>query len=210
MKKRLVSLLAISVILLATGSASAVTVMLEPPIQSVAPCTIFTVEVLVIDVQPPGVDTFNLVLSFDPTQMEALGVQSEDVNIPSVYTLDMLIDLDPWPGTEVAGYDESFAMFGPELDNVNGQVSFTLWNVGSLGAVGCGTAAILTFHCLAEGTSQIEFTSWLLEPVTGEAICHDDIGATVVQETIVPEPATLMLVAAGLAALGSYARKKSR
>ena len=206
MKKSLISLLVIGMVLLA-GSAGATTVWLSPSSQTVGGSTVVTVELLISGVNAPGVDTFNFVMAFDTTLLDVTGITAGDINVPPYFTLDMFVDLSEFPGTE------SFTKFGPELDNVNGELSFTLWNVGSLGAIGSGTVAILTFVTDASnsGTAHLDYTSWLLEPTTGDEIAHDSPEADIIiaeGPAVIPEPATLMLVAAGLAALGGYARKK--
>ena len=204
MKKSLVGLLAISLVFLAS-SAGAVTVTLSPSSQTVGNNEVLTVDILVADVVGPGVDTVNFVMRFDEGLIDATGVQMADVVFMGTTFYDAFVDIDA----------ESYSTFGPELDNVNGEISFTLWNVGSLGATGTGTVATLTFISDASnsGTSALDYTSWLLEPSTGKQITDNaSTGDNVIvgsgEGPVIPEPATLLLLAAGMAALGGYARKK--
>jgi hypothetical protein len=204
MKKSLMGLIVISLVLFA-GTAGATTLWLNPSAQSVGGSTAVSVEVLISGVNAPGVDTLNFVLGFDTSLLDATGIHAADVSFMGI-TVDMFVDLSIFPGTE------SFTQFGPELDNVNGQVSFTLWNVGSLGATGSGTVAVLTFVTDASntGTAHLDYTSWLLEPATAKDVTHSahEADITVTEGPVIPEPATLLLVAAGLAALGGYAKRK--
>ena len=205
MKKSLVGLLAVSLVMFLAGSASAVTVSMCPSSQTVGNSEVLTVDLLVSDVVGPGVDTLNFVLRFDEGLITATGASYTDVVFMGTTFADFFVNIDA----------ESYSTFGPELDNVNGEISFTLWNVGSLGAIGSGTIATMTFVSDASnsGTSALDYTSWLLEPSTGKQITDNaSTGDNVIvgsgEGPVIPEPATLLLLAAGMAALGGYARKK--
>jgi hypothetical protein len=206
MKKSLVGLLAISLVLFAAGSASAVSLWLGPSSYShwAENGTSTTVDLLIQDVKDPGVDTLQLILTFDTSLLQATGIAAEDLEVMGTVFYEAFVDID----------GEAYTTFGVDPfapDNVNGQMSFTLWNVGSLGATGCGTVATITFTTDSsnEGTSALDYTSWLLEPTTGKPITHKALNGSI-RVGPIPEPATLMLVAAGMAALGGYARKKKR
>ena len=202
MKHSLAGLLVIGLALFAAGAASGVTVWLNPSYQLVDNSVTLTVDLLISDVASPGIDTFNLVLRFDQDLINATGASFNDVVFGGTTFADYFVDTD-----------ESYSTFGPELDNVNGEMSFTLWNVGSLGATGSGTVATLTFVSDAsnKGKTTLDYTAWLLEPGTAKNITFDQQTADVVvveETTVVPEPATLLLVAAGLAALGGYVKRR--
>jgi hypothetical protein len=187
MKKSLMGLLAISLVLFAGGTASAVSVYLNPSTQTLVQggTAVATVELVVCSVVSPGVDTLNLVLRFDPDLVDVTGV-----------------------GNGAFMQIETFITFGPNLDNVVGEISYTQWNLGGGGATGSGTAMIFTFVAdpLNSGTCDLDYTAWLLEPGTGKPITVTaSTGDNIV---VIPEPATLLLIAAGLAALGGYARRR--
>ena len=186
MKKSLTGLIVVSFVLFAGGTASAVAVYLNPPVTVTGPGPkTVTIELVVWEVLNPGVDTLNLVLRFDPSLVDATGV-----------------------GNGAFMNMETFITFGPELDNLNGEISYTQWNLGGLGATGSGTAMIFTFvtDSANYGLCDLDYTTWLLEPGTGKAITH--LASTGDNIWVAPEPATLLLIAAGLAALGGYARRK--
>jgi hypothetical protein len=202
MKKSLIGLLVIAMAFCAVQSAQAVTaVWLNPSSQSVANSTVVTVELLVSGAVAPGVDTWNYVLQFDTTLLNVTGAHIGGDFLPY---FDQFMDVG-----------EGYTTFGPGLDNTNGELSFTLWNSGTLGATGAGTVAIITFVTDAsnDGTADLDYTAWLVEPGTGNYIAHtESTGDNIIinggEGPVIPEPATMMLVAAGLAALGGYARKK--
>jgi hypothetical protein len=186
MKKCLMGLL---VVALFTAPALAASVYLNPVSQTVSNGGFTTVELVVTGITSPGVDTLNLLLQFDETIIHAAGVSDGAfMNI------------------------ETFITFGPSLDNVNGEVSYTQWNLGGGGATGSGTAMIFTFMGRAANygdTSALNYTAWLLEPGSGNQITLDS-KSTGDSITVIPEPLTLMLVASGMIALGGYARRKRR
>ena len=204
MRKSLIGLLVIGMALF-TVSAQAVTVTLNPSSQSVAGGTTYiAVSVVVTGVASPGVDTLNFVLDFDPTLLSVPYAKiGPDDPIPPAW--------DNW-----MDIGEGYWSQGPELDNVNGQISFSLWNSGTGAATGSGTFAVLYFNADATnaGTAALEFTTWLKHPVPphgpGGNMDHTDTPGDIIitEGPVIPEPATMMLVAAGLAALGGYARKK--
>jgi hypothetical protein len=190
MKKCLMGLL-VAVLFVAPAFGAAV--YLNPSTQTIGNSVVTTVELVVSTIVAPGVDTLNLVLRFDETLVNVTGVAQ---------------------GAFMAGAGEMIIPFGPKMDNVNGEISYTLWNLGANGASGSGTAVVMTFVSDAAntGTSPLEYTSWLLEPTTGTKIAATESTGDVIVVggggPVVPEPATLMLVAAGLAALGGYAKRK--
>ena len=197
MKKSLIGLLVIGLVVLLAGPASAVTVWLQPASQTVANNAVATVEVLISGVTAPGIDTLNFVMSFDASLVTITGAA-------------VVGDVGPWDNWMDIG--EGFWSQGPELDNVNGETSFTQWNSGTGGAAGAGTIAILTFVADASntGTAGLNFTSWLIQQ-DDTPVSHVDTAGEIViggEGPVIPEPATMMLVAAGLAALGGYAKKK--
>ena len=196
MKKSLIGLLVIGLVFFVTGSASGLSVWLNPSSQTVSNGTVCTVQLLVSGVPDPGVDTWNLELDFNP----------DLINITGVSSSGMFMDI------------ETYITFGPDLDNVAGYLSYTMWNLGGSGATGDGTVAVMTFVSDAAntGVAALEYTSWLLKPGSGQftpdsTSTGDNIivGSTTDNgPPPIPEPASLLLVAAGLAALGGYARKK--
>jgi hypothetical protein len=201
MRQSLIGLLVIGLALCMVGSADAVSIWLNPSTQTVGTSTLVTVQALISGVTSPGVDTLNFVIQFDPNKLS-----------PTAATIggDFFPTWDNW-----MDIGEGYWSQGPKLDNVNGEISFTQWNSGTAGATGAGTFALLYFTTDAtnSGTAALNYTAWLKEPVTGNAIAYtqstgDNIIITGGEGPVIPEPATMMLVAAGLAALGGYARKK--
>jgi hypothetical protein len=201
MKKCLIGLLVIGLAFCFLGSAKATTLWLNPSTQTVNTSTTVTVMLGISSVSSPGVDVMDIVLHFDTNLLDATGAYFGADYLPY---WDQFMDIG-----------EGFFSIGPELDNVNGEISFTMANLGTLGATGSGTIAVMTFVTDATngGTAYLDYTSWLREPVTGNLTTPTGPGTEniVVQGgegPVIPEPATMMLVAAGLAALGGYARKK--
>ena len=197
MKKIFVGLLALSLALLASGTASAVTVWLQPASQTVSNSAVVTVNLLVDGVASPGVDTFYVELTYNPVLIWTGGSAG----------VGLFMDIEP-------DFSETYVQFGPNIDNVNGAMDIALWNIGPIGATGSGTVAVFTFvaDAVNTGTAWLTYTSWLLEPSTSKEITHtDSTGDNIIvggEGPVIPEPATLMLVAAGLAALGGYTKKK--
>lgn len=190
MKKCLMGLL---VVALFAAPAMAVSVYLNPATQTIGNSVVTTVEMVVSGAVAPGVDTLNLVLRFDETLVNGTGIAQ---------------------GAFMNGAGEMVFVMGSNIDNVNGEISYTLWNLGGNGASGSGTAVVMTFVSDASntGTSPLDYTSWLLEAGSGNNLnAAESTGDEIIVGgggPVVPEPATLMLVAAGLAALGGYARRK--
>jgi len=189
MKKCLMGLL---VAVLFAAPAFGAAVYLNPSTQNIGNSVVTTVELVITGIVSPGVDTLNLVLRFNAPLLDVKGVAQ---------------------GGFMAGAGEMVIPFGPKLDNTNGEISYTLWNLGAAGATGSGTAVIMTFVSDAtnSGTASLLYTTWLLEPTSGNKIAATQSTNDVIvvgSAPVVPEPATLMLVAAGLAALGGYAKRK--
>ena len=187
MKKCLMGLLVFALMI---GSAGATSVFLNPSTQTIGNSATTTVDLVISGNDATGINTLNVVLRFDETLVNATAVVTGGVTAGAIN-------------------------FGIELDNVNGEVSFTFWNL--MGAwTADGTLATLTFVSDASntGTSPLDYTAWLLYPVppggqmAATLSTGDDIIVGDSEGPVVPEPATLMLLAAGLAAIGGYARKK--
>jgi opacity protein-like surface antigen len=182
-------LLAIGLAVLVAGSAQAVAVVeVVPPYLEIKPCTIFVVELVVRDVEEPGVEVVNLVLTYNSKLVEALGVE-EGGYLPE----------------QQVGEDRMQFSLIEENDMGYGVVSYTVVRLGSQTSVGSGTAALITFHCRAPGLTVIDYDVILLD--IDSNIVASGVGHIEVLQT--PEPMTLVLVGGALAALGFVARKRS-
>ena len=102
---------------------------------------------------------------------------------------------------------------GPILEFLgwgDGYLSYTVTRLGTKSSTGSGTAATLTFLCLAPGQTAL---SYLVQgtDLTGEIIMSGSGVVNVDQGGggVVPEPMTLALVGVALTALGLVARKRS-
>jgi hypothetical protein len=92
------------------------------------------------------------------------------------------------------------------IDNVGGSVSSTFDSLVSFvpGVNGNGTLAVLNFNALAAGTSALSLANVLLVdsfglPITGFSTSPGSV--TIGGRTAVPEPSSLLLLGAGLAAM---------
>jgi len=138
-KKVLVaSLLIASVIIASFGvlnfgtraQVAPVEVAIEPASVTVAPCTYFTVEVWLRNIEEPAVDGFDIIIHYDPTVVELISVNRG----PFVPAADVF-NVDP----------------APPLGDVH------FWDTSINGAVmiGSGIIAYVKFHCKGIGTTPL-------------------------------------------------------
>ena len=176
--------LTIALAALVVGSAQAITVEMQPPELTIMPSTIFVVDLMINDADQPGVEVVNVVVSYDPSLVNAIGAEE------GAFLSD-----------QQAG---EYLMEFTELDNVGGIASYTVARLGPLTSVGSGVGASLTFHCERDGLVLLD---WLviLADQNGEPIIIQE-GVIPVEQ--IPEPMTLVLIGGALAALGVVARKR--
>jgi len=174
-------LFAVVLAMAVAASAQAVSVALVPSSLTVVPSTIFTIDVVVSDAMAPGVEVLDVLVLFNPALVEAVGA-SEGAFISD-------------QGGELMEF----------LEVVPGSLSYTVTRLGPESSTGSGTAATLTFHCLALGEVDLVYLVQAAD-VNGDIILAEQ-GAVQVSQT--PEPMTLALIGAALTALGFVARKRS-
>ena len=165
------------------ASAQALSVALVPSSFTVTPSTIFTIDVVISDAMAPGVEVLDVLVLFNPALVEAVGASE---------------------GSFISAQGGPVMEF---LEVVPGSLSYTVTRLGPESSTGSGTAATLTFHCLAPGITQLAYLVQATD-VSGDIILAQD-GYVLVQQGIVPEPMTLALIGAALTALGFVARKRS-
>jgi hypothetical protein len=169
--------------------AHGATIALVPSALTVSVGSTFTVDVVVTGTASDAAEVLNVEVSFDPSLVAALGasegeyMQQQSGEIP-------------------------FA-FGNLLDNTNGFLSYTITRFGPKTSTGSGTAATLTFECLAGGLTTLDYFAAISDQ-GGSTITSSTDSVSVQQGSgVVPEPMTLALVGAALTALGVVARKRS-
>ena len=118
---------------------------IELPEATLAFSTDFTVDIMVSDVT--GLSGVELGLTFDPS-------------------IVAVVDADPGtPGIQIqpGGCPTPDFVVENSADNTTGTISYAATSLSpSLPCDGGGVIASITFHGLAEGTSQVHFESWLL------------------------------------------------
>ena len=167
----------VSMPVLADGVPTALSV--QPPTKTVGQGSSFTVDISITGVSDLYAWGFDL--GFDPTLIAAIGITE---------------------GPFLATGGPTFFIPGI-IDNVGGTISFNGDTLeGAIpGVNGGGVLATASFIAVAQGTSPINlFNTSLLDSNLG-GIQADVTGGNVTV-TAVPEPATWLLLAAGLTALG--------
>jgi len=168
--------------------AQAGSIALVPAAMTVSTGVTFTVDVVVTDVSG---DVLNVEVAFNPSLVNAKGASEG-----SWFSAQQPTDLP--------------LSFGYLMDNVNGVMSYTITRLGPTISTGNGTAATLTFECMADGLTTLDY--YVAVSDAYGAIVADATDSVSVQQGeggAVPEPMTLALVGAALTALGMVARKRS-
>lgn len=184
MKKVFVAMI---LVIAVAASAHAASISLVPSALTVSVGATFTIDVVVSGVGAPGADVADVVVSFNPALVNALGASEGD--FMAQQNLDIPL------------------AFGSLFDNTNGLLSYTFARLGAQVSTGSGTALTLTFECMAGGPTPLTYTASLGDQLG--AILVSGQGTVAVQQGPVPEPMTMVLVGAALTALGVVARKRS-
>jgi general secretion pathway protein D len=133
---------------------------------------------------------FQFDISFDPAILSANGVNESDF---------------------LPGGGATFFIPG-EINNTAGTINFTADSLlGPVpGVSGNGTLAVISFQALALGTSLIDFSNVILSDsnLVDIAFFTTTPGSVTVSGIAVPEPATLLLICIGMAALGIMRKKE--
>jgi Cohesin domain len=173
---------------LLAGSASATSLSFSsgPPVVRVGDA--FALDVQVDDVA--GLYGFQFDLLFDPTIVRA-------------------VDVAEGPFLTSGGAATSFAP--GDIDNTFGTVLFTGNTLlgPAPGASGSGVLARLTFQALAEGRSPLAFGNVVLLDAALEVIGSTAFGRSL-DVAAVPEPASALMTAVGLAALAATLQGRRR
>ena len=201
--KRFLSFFFALSLLISTGTASALTLSLEPSATSVAVGSAFTVDLMVSGVNPTGaaplpVGAFDIDVWFDPMLMSFTGYQLGN----SLGAVD----------TEAL--DWSWGEFTPGIIDL---AELSLLSPAELEAIGqpeSFSLATLEFLCLGMGTSQIGIDD--SDPLFTYNVVDawgDSFAVTVADPVTIaqtPEPGTMLLLASGLAGLAGTRRRRKK
>jgi general secretion pathway protein D len=97
------------------------------------------------------------------------------------------------------------------IDNGVGTIAFTADTlIGPVpGVAGSGVVATIDFTALTIGTSPLALSNvLLLDSGLGDIAFQASTASVTVTETVIPEPSTALLLACGLIALGTFARRR--
>lgn len=178
----------LSLLLLAgTSGAFADSIFVSPASQAVSTGQTFTVDINVDSI--PDLYDYQFSLSFDPRVLAAQSIAE---------------------GSLFANTGNSF--FSPgTIDNSSGSITQTYDTLfGVNGVAGPGMLAAVTFTAIGRGTSSIDFSplgDLILQDSLGNSLSATPVSGTV-NVTAVPEPATYMMLAAGLLLIGLVLRRK--
>ena len=181
------ALLAVALVMALAIGAEAGSIYLVPSAMTVAVGATFTIDVVVSGAESPGAESCNVEVYFDPSKVNALGAGEG--------------------GFMAQQNPESYMAFGYLVDNTAGVLSYTFTRLGPKVSTGSGTAAVLTFECKSAGLTIMDYFAVVSDPEGGDLLSAT--GEVEVQQGVVPEPMTLVLVGAAVTALGVVARKRS-
>jgi hypothetical protein len=162
-----------------------------------------------------------ITLGFDPMQQDGIVGESVDVDLfitglgdgiaPSLGAWDIDIQFD----STIVGFNS--AVYGDQLgqsvgggSGTNGTLSLSevsLESATDLNNLQAGSfiLATLTYDLLAVGTSPLNITDFLLVDAFASELEANVSGGEI---NVVPEPATMLLLGAGLAGLAGFRRKR--
>lgn len=180
---------------LASLSANAVAIFFDPAFDTVTLGDSVSVDVVIEDLDPPALATFDLDVLFDDSILDVTGVAFGD-GLNGGDPFDSLQDDSSFAG----GHNANELSFLPDGDlNADQPGSFTLFT--------------LTFETLAVGTSALTTVVLDLGAAGGGLITADlRSGSITVEDAAadLPEPAPLALLAFGLLALGVRRARRKR
>lgn len=183
--------IALALALVAGTQAHAITISLVALPASVAPEAPVDVEIAISGLAspgPPSLGAFELAIAFDDGVLSYLGVT-----------------FGPYLGSPpTSAYTES-----SETAGVVDLLELSLLSVATLNALQPAAFLLATLHFdgLAAGETAIEITDAILGDALGNPLSASLVGASVV---VLPEPATLALLAAGLASLSGLRQRLGR
>ena len=201
MKKPLILFLIIGLaILVMANSAQATSLSFSPASQEVALGSPVTVDLMISGLgngTAPSLGTFDLDVSFDPAILSLNGVFFGDPTLGDQLDLTGFGLLLPPVSTPGVG---SVNLFELSLDSA--QDIDLLQNSSFI-------LASLTFGSIGVGITDLGITINNLGDSMGESLTADvDSGSVTVAGAPIPEPATVLLLAAGLGGLGFVRRRR--
>lgn len=169
----------------------------------------------------PAAATTTLSFSASPAVVQVGDTVSLDVRVTDVtdlYAFQFDVAFDPavlqlsqmLEGSFLGGSGGATAFVAGAIDNLAGTVSFTantLLGPGA-GATGSGVLARLVLQATAAGSSELAFGNvMLLDSTLADIAAVPSTGA--IDVTAVPEPASAVLTALGLAVLAAAGRRRA-